>query len=331
MKLCINKKWMYTNLVVVALLYIAGQCAYIEGDVAHESVYVAGEEATFKMSGAWDVQEDRQNVRLILGYLVPKSWKAGETTKVTYVSNIDEGEMTMSLIPSDVLPKNGNGLTWPAALRAEFGFGPNVLDDMEWLVYQSDKVYSAINGEDLKFTATFKTVTGLQNMRVRLGFFLNHDDDGLGGSDHYTTYFTDCIEIIEGKGAVIDFCELQLYSVQPLTATPDDIITFSFQGDIEANELQGESAIYFNATAFTDKGNVYAIAASGEKNKMMKESTFGNSWSITFWPAGYFNVPDDEEITQIEYFFQNEDGSKKVMRVLEDASEVPFLYSFGCL
>lgn len=320
------------NLKPLAILvfFLLTQCLFLDS-VDYEPSVNAGDIATFTMNIRVEPLASSNDTRLVIGYLVPKSWNAAANTVATYTSNIDEGVKTMSLIPEGNLPNNGNGLTWQAGLKNKYGVGPNVLNDMEWIVYWSDQVYSVSNGEKLTAAVTLKTKTGPDNLRVKLGFFLNHTNDGMSSStDENKVMYTDCFEVVEGEGSVIDFCELHYNSAQPINATKDDILTIKFQGDIGANILDNADEVYLCATAYTDNGNSYTVCSPNNKTKMLKENEFGHTYSLTFWPAGYFGIPESESIVRIDYSFQNEDGTLVLQETAEDETESPFLYEFIC-
>ena len=327
MKIEFTRKGKLMRLTAYLMLFLlAWSCVFLD-DIEYPETATAGETATFSMNVRIEPAEDASNARLVVGYLVPKSWDAANNTTVTYTSNVDEGVQTSSLIPEGNLPKNGNGLTWQEGIKEQFGFGPNVLNDMEWVVFWTDKVYNVSNGEKINAKFKLETKLGTENLRVKLGFFINDTGDGLSGdTKRAKALFSDCIEVTGGDGAVTDFCELHLNSAQPVTATKDDILTFKFQGDVSENALNGASEIFFCATAYTDNGNSYTVCDLGPSSKMRKESDFGNTYSITFWPGGYFNIPAGESITRIEYSFKNKDGSIEVI----DNNASLFQYFFKC-
>ena len=322
-------KWSYTNILLVLVAFLLVMCLDIDS-IEYPETVVANEEATFRMKVIVDAAENSNDVRLVIGYLVPKSWNAKANTHVSYTSNVDEGVLTMSLVPETNLPKNGGGVTWSQGIKAKYGFGPNVLDDMEWVAYWSDKVYNVANGEDIIGNIELKTLVAAGNLKVKLGFFVNHTNDGLGGADHYEAEFSDCITVINGVGDVIDFCELHFNSVQPLTATEDDIITLRYQGDVGENALDGIDDIYLCSTAITDQGNVYTVCDKEPASKMKKESTFGRTFSLTVWPVGYYGIQQGEKIQRIEYSFSNSDGTIVVQQTEEGMPDSPYLYSFKC-
>ena len=319
---------------VTILLLIMTCCIYLDS-VDYEPSVKAGDVATFKMNVRVEPGENSASggERLVIGYLVPKSWNAASNTQVNYTSSIDEGTKTMTLMPADAQPKNMPGRTWSAALRERFSFGPNVLDDMEWVVYQTNDVYNVANGEKIKVAVTLKTKTSMDNMRVKLGFFVNNSGDGLSNDQNrHKVMYTDCIDVIDGEGPVIDFCELHINSVQPLYADKNDILTFKYQGDLFENILDQAGEIYFCATAFTDNGHSYEVCSSQEKSKMIKENELARTFTITLWPAGHFGIPANENITKILYSFTNEDGSLVLQQVVDDEThtEVPFEFEFIC-
>nr|WP_321412227.1 DUF4961 domain-containing protein [uncultured Carboxylicivirga sp.] len=308
-------------------------CCINLDSIDYEPTVIAGEEAVFILNCRIEPNQDSDEggERLMMGFLVPKSWNAAENTTVTYTSSIDEITKTMSLIPDDVQPKNMQGRTWPEALKEKWGVGTNVIDDMEWIAYQTDDIYNVRNGEKIPVTITVKTIAGSENLKFKPNFMINNSGDGLSKEENrWDIIELDCFEVIEGEGAVIDYCELHINNAQPIYCTKDDIVTIRYQGDILENVLDDYDEIYLCATAVTDNGNTYEFCDVSDKTKMRREHEFGRTFSLTFWPAGYFDIPDGESIVKILYSFKNEDGSVELQEVLEDETEVPFEYIFMC-
>jgi hypothetical protein len=104
--------------------------------------------------------------------------------------------------------------------------------------------------------------------------------------------------------------------VVPSNATKNDILTIKFQGDIAANNLDGIDEIYLIAKAMTNSGNEYAVNEKSAKTRMVRES--GKTYSLTFWAADYFGIPENEEILRLEYYFTNLDGSLSVMQTYDN-------------
>jgi hypothetical protein len=306
-----------TCLLLITLALFS--CIYFDKDnpIVYESTLKAGENATFIVNMYIESAEDHPSDALIFSFLVPKSWNARENTTVTYTDTYQEGTVKkMSLVPLEVSPKNRQGMTWDEALKAQFGVESNVLDDMEWITFQSE-VYDVHNGDNQKAQITIVTKAGPDNLRFKFGYFINHSDDGLGdtGGDHWKHAETDCIEVVDGEGELIDFCELHFNTIMPNSATKDDILTVKFQGEIGENDLDGVDEIYLVSKAVTYSGREYAVTERSAKNRMINES--GKTFSLTFWAADYFGIPENEEILRIEYYFTNADGSKSVMQTYE--------------
>jgi hypothetical protein len=326
----LQKKWAAGNALIIAVGLFMMTCIFLDS-VEYPSTAKAGETVTFKLNVRVEPGENKENVRLVIGFLAPKSWKAAQNTTVTYTSNIDEGVQRMSLIPKGTIAKNGFGLEYPAAIRARHGIGDNVIDDLEWVAYWQDLSYTVANNEKLNGVVSIKTKVGPDNMRVKLGFFVNHSEDGVSDDDqHWELYFTDCFEVTDGiGGAPIDFCEMHLNAAAPSQATKDDILTFKYQGEVSPNALSDVDEIYLCAKAFTENGNVYEVCDHDTKTLMRKEGQFGKTYGISFWPADFFGIPEEEVISRIEYTFTNEDGTLEVMDE-KDGNTMPFKYSFIC-
>ena len=333
MKYKYNKKRIWKQIIPVSivslLLFIS--CVFLDS-VDYEPTVKAGEKTTFTMKVHFEPAKSVSDDRLVIAFLVPKVWNASRNTTITYTSTLYPGSVrTMSLIPSGTLPASANGLTWEEALRKNFGFGPNVLDDMEWIVYWSDDLESVSLREN--FSAVIKIVTRVssENMKVKLGFFINHTGDGFSTDDkNWKVSYTDCFQVVDGDGIVMDFCEPHFNMFQPSNVTKNDIATIKFQGGIAANALDGEDNVYLCATAYSNTGKAYTVADLSDKSKMTKDSHNNKTFILTLWLADYFKIPDEESIARIEYYFSNKDGSKIVNETKTDGSTSLFITPCIC-
>jgi hypothetical protein len=329
MKQTFSGKWMPGNIVIVIVALLVMTCVYLD-DVEMDESVKAGAVTVFTMKVRIEPAESSDGDRMVIAFLAPKSWNAAANTTVTYTSGTYEtGVQTMSLIPAGTVPKNNPSQTWPAAIRNRFGFGENVLDDMEWIVYQTDKTYDMRLDVDVSPIVSIAVKAGPQNLSFKPTFFVNNTNDGLSGDDkRFKIFKGDCFVVTDGEGDLIDFCELHFNAAQPLTATKDDFITLTFQGDVGTNDLVNEDAIYLCATAYTDKGSVLEVCGAEAKNLMKKQFQFGNAYTLTIWPGGYFNVPAGESIERFDYSFQNADGS--VTKPTSDEESPVYTYKFNC-
>lgn len=319
--------------VVAVCIAVFASCVYLDsidvkqpqGDGTMAAKINAGEIATFVMNGHIEVAGDQVQYddRLIFAILVPKAWKLLENNpQVTYRTTVLETwetVSTMSPIPDTQSPKNMQGYTWPDALMERFGVGTNVLNDMEWVAFKSDKGYHLNNGDKPYFEVTVKCYVGMQNLRARLGFFINRDDDGLSQDDRYfKASFSDPFTVENGTGTYIDFCTYHYNAVEPLESNQNDFITFSFIGSAHINDLSATGEVYFNAVAHTDAGNTYEVMARDASTLMKRENSYSSTYKKTIWPAGYFGIPEGETITKIEYQFVNADGTIVINKTADD-------------
>ena len=328
-------KRIYKLLLIAAVAFVAVfvSCIYLDSvdvkqaqaDGTMAAKIDAGQIATFTCKGHIEVAGDQSQYddRLIFAILVPKAWKLLENKPVvTYRTTVVEAwetVSTMSPIPESTHPKNMQGFTWPEALMERFGVGTNVLNDMEWVAFKSDKGYHLNNGDKPYFEVTVKCYVGMQNLRARLGFFINRDDDGLSTDDrYYKASFSDPFTVENGTGSYIDFCSFHYNAVEPLESNQDDFITFSFIGSAYPNDLSATGEVYFNAVAHTDNGNTYSVAVRDESTLMKRENSFGSTYKKTIWPAGFFGIGEGEIITLIEYQFVNADGTIIINKTADD-------------
>ncbi|MBT1685590.1 DUF4961 domain-containing protein [Dawidia soli] len=326
----LSRKWFVGNVVVIVLGIFAITCVFIN-EVEYAPSVDAGQIAEFKLTVFLDVAEARNDARLVVGFLAPRSWNAAQNITATYTDSEESGVQTMSIIPAGTSPSQAPGQSWPAAIRGRVGIGENVLDDMEWITFWTDKTYSVNNGQDIYVYVTIRAKAGPENLKFKPTFFVNETADGMTtNQDFYKVYKGDCFAVTNGTGDVIDFCELHFNSVQPLTATEDDFITIGFQGDVDTNDLveAGVDKIFLSSTAYVrGSGRQIEVRDNTAAQQMKKQFQYGNSYAITVWPARYYNLAEGEELERIEYSFTNEDGS---IEVVDEAVGTDFVYTFKC-
>lgn len=338
--------------VVVVILVLIG-CVFIDSvsilQVQEDGTEAArakvNTEATFTIKGSITCQEDHKDVRFVVSFLAPKSWNVRQNGTVTYVTTLhtDQDEvLPMRVIPESSLPKNGGGRTWGEALIQDYGVGPNVLNDMEWVSFETVDKWEIYNGDKPQYTIYIKTNVGDQNLKAYLGFFVNHTDDGISTSaDHKKIKFSDeYFEVYGGVGQIIDFANEHFNKAQPLASLQDDFVTFSFNGGVYANNLTSEDEVYFEAQAYDANDVLIAdISEKTAKTLMVRESQYNEVRNLTFWPAQFFNVAEGVTISYIKYVFTNRDGSILITQSDDDAvvNEVPndglnrpFVFEFLC-
>ena len=194
--------------------------------------------------------------------------------------------------------------------------------------------------ETLAFCARFQLL-GAKNLRFKPSFFINSTDDNFSTSaDAKKCEEAGCFEVVEGEGLVTDFCSEHFNKTTPLTALQNDFVTFSFIGGMDdENALVKADKIYFEGTAVASDGHRYTVNEKSDKTLMKRENQYTKTYNITFWPEGFFNVPEGTELVSIEYAFTNADGSISVTQSDDDfvmlniplpPQKEPFIYTFYC-
>ena len=354
-----NKKWIIRLIPFLLFFIFLVACKFTfknddeaRAELNKVSSVNAGEEVTFNLTVVTENIDEYDNERFIIAVYAPKTWDHAKNTKVTFTCEKVWGSevKNMSLIPDGTSPKNQNGLTWDQALRKETKDDPNIEGaDMQWVAFISDDGAAVSNGfnPEIKVQVTMKT--GPLNMRCKLGFFVNNNNDGLGSDDQYYGWiYTDCFEVVNGEGDIVDYCELHYNTAIPGSSTQNDILTFKFNGGIDddphkLNDLVNETEIYYNATAYTTDGLTYT-----KKVRMTKENEFGKTHALTFWAESFFEIDRSKTLQKIEYYFSNKDGSKFVdlyddkkkeadkagrigpLGIEGDRPVEPFVYTFSC-
>ena len=337
---------------VVAIPLIVWACSFTinnifleqeDPDTGEQVMYArVGEEVTFKFDGVIATEGEWSGEAFIVAILAPTSLNLAENATVTFTEDLFAGadvQNNMTVIPDNSSPKNQAGLTWDQALKNKYGVMSNVLNDMEWVAFQSTRTDYGENGKTINFTVTVKFNAGTKNLRFKPAFFVNHSSDGLStDAQHFTCKEGECFEILGAEGATTDYCVYHYFSTTPLQALQNDFVTFTFQGDINTNELSDCNEIYWEATAYTDANPTTGY--KGEKTLMKQQDGGLARYNVTIWPAGFFGIPKDETITRIDYVFTNADGTKKVTlsddnrdndgEEVPEGEETPFSYYFTC-
>lgn len=267
---------------------------------------------------------------LIFGFLVPKGWKAAQNTAISYTSPLGNG--TMNLIPDGTVAKNGGGLTWPAYMKKTFQNGGNLIDDMEWVAYQSDKAYPHSGGNALSGDLHIKIKVGADgnSTLVKLGYVITDTGNGFtsdGNGTYYSELITPCFEVTGGTGDLVDFCNPQLTTINPPKSLDNDIITLTFDGTVSDTRLNNVTETYLCATAYTSDGKTINICEQTDKTKMTQIAPNSRRFQVTLWPKSFFGVTGTQTITRIEYFITDKTGAVKVGY---GNTLAPFTYTFRC-
>jgi len=316
------------GLMIAIVLLVVVRCVYLESVEQPASVR-AGETVNTTLRAYIQAAEDRTNVRFVIGVLVPRSWRAAENTEMHYTSNFGDGELVQ--IPANVrAPNSGNTLAWSDALMNKFGIGPNLVDDMEWIVFWTREQYTIRNGDRPEITTHISIKSGTQNMKFKFGYFIASSEDGLndflgGPGALYKTQFTDCFDVTDGEGDLLDFCNPPQTVVDPYRSTDNDILTITFDRDILPGPLGEDIFLCANAT-LTD-GREISRCGTSEEYRLEPVSGASGQYEISLWPRQFFELAPGEVIERLAYHFTDAYGQ---IRVGYANTEEPFVYTFHC-
>ncbi len=323
-KKTIRYKIYFALFILFAGLVIAA-CVPTITILNQQSGVVPGDTAHMEINLQWAVINLDHTQRQIVGICVPKSWNAAQTTTMIYKSDVGDGNMV--LIP-DGITDPATGLSYPAAFTKKFGIGPNYINDMEWVAFWSDVALNGANGTTINGQIYINIKTSTDNLNFKPGFAMCEDGDGLSdnNSGYYTSLFGDCMQVATADADNIqDFCNPQIGTFDPASATDNDIITITYNGSLDASALKNETDIYFCAKGYTTDGAVIDICQQTDATKLIPSGL--QQWRIDFWPKKLFNLQTGQSLSRIEYYFTNKDGSLKTGY---GNTADPFKYTFKC-
>jgi len=318
-----DQKVYFMIFAVLAALIMAA-CVSTITNINQPASVNAGDVAHIVLDIQWKETNGTNTDKQVIGICVPRSWNASQNTTMSMTGDVGGG--TMSLIP-DGATEPSSGLSWKAAFTKKFGIGPNVIDDMEWVVFWTDQKYTVGNQVLVNGVITINIKTGTDNLQFKPGYAMCEDADGLSdaNSGYYTKAFGSCLQVTNGDGDIEDFCNPQIGIGDPSSSTDNDLITIKYDGNLDASPLSTMGDIYFCGKAYTSDGSTIDVCSQSPVSKMT--STGSKKWRIDLWPRRYFNVPPGKTLTRIEYFFTDQTGTTKTGYANTTS---PFVYSFKC-
>ncbi|WP_188315935.1 DUF4961 domain-containing protein [Chitinophaga agrisoli] len=325
--------WMLTALVILAIVF--SFCHIKITKVTIPATAVVGDVVPIKLDLDLSCNSDGSD-KLILGVLMPKGWKGTQNLTASYTGSKGNGNFVMT--PLSTLAPHGDGKNWPDYMRATFGIAGNLIDDMEWVVMQSDVPFSYANGDKITGSLNLQLKVGADNNPtiVKLAYVVANTtngftsdgnvDAGYGATaEYYNEYIGDCFTVTGGTGDLVDFCNPQLTTVSPPKSLDNDLVTLTFNSNVIKTDLTGSDAVYLCATGITNDGRTIIICEQTDKTIM--KPTSGGRYEITIWPRAFFGVNDSQTLTNMTYFITDKTGTKKIGY---GNTSAPFTYKFKC-
>lgn len=314
----------YFLAVMVLLGLVIAACVSTITNINQPSEINAGDTAKIILSIQWKETNFDHTDRQVIGICVPKSWDAANHTSMRVEGDV--GESGMSLVPSSAIEPMTK-LPYNEAFMKKFGIGPNLIEDMEWVVFWSDIKFTVPNQSLVNGKVYINIKTSTANLQFKPGYAMCEDKDGLSDefSGFYTSAFGTCMATVNGEGDLQDFCNPQIGIGEPSNALANDLITIRYDGNLDISALPGETNIYFCAKAYTTDGQILENCNKDE-DALLKPWAF-KKWRVDLWPFKYFGMQPGQELTKIEYYFTNESGTLKTG--FANTSD-PFIYNFKC-
>ncbi|MDB5002504.1 MAG: hypothetical protein JWQ34_729 [Mucilaginibacter sp.] len=334
-----KKLWL---LCAVVLLGISLSCCYlIINSVNQPASAVVGSTVSITVN-ATSHTNSSGTAHMIFGILAPKGWNLSKNAKVTYTSSKGNGNMT--LIPAAIINNHAGGLSWAAYMKSFFGLEGNLIDDMEWIPFQSDAIITYANGDLMTVAINIQiTNIGADNnpTLVKLAYviandvnaftFDGNDGDSSPTSEYYNEFTTPCFSLTGGTGDLVDFCNPQLTTIDPPKSLDNDIVTLTYNNNIVSTPLgtnAANPAVYICATATTSDGKTLNACTPGPKTMMTQTSAGSGVYQITFWPKALFGATTGQSIVSMTYYITNQAGT---IQVGYGNTAAAFTYKFKCL
>lgn len=316
-----NAWWKVTG-VLITLMIIVISCSISIDSVDQADSIDAGETLPVTLHVTLKTNDSRSNQKFMVALLVPKVWNARRNASISFTSAITSGNQKMSAIAPGAAAPQANGRDWPTYIKDVIGSGGNLLAGWEWVAFYSNAGYNVGSNETITITVNIKIKVSQDNLSFKMGYLVGNNSDGLSDAQYYASAFPGCFRVF-GEGDLIDFCNPQLSTVDPMSALENDIITLNFDGGIIDGQLSDASEVFLCLKGVTTNGDTLNICGQDSTTRL---TSFGaKKWRIDIWPKGRFKLTAGQHLESLVYYFTDRTGSIKV----GDETE-PFIYTFKC-
>lgn len=265
--------------------------------------------------------QSNQDTRLIFGVLAPKTWNVRENATITVSTEgrpenqHDEAELVDAPMhpvdPSATDPVTGQ--TWANAFQTLYGSCGNY-GLTEWVIFVTDDVYYVNWCENKTWYADLKILINTPETSDKF-FFANAfcgEKDGFmttSDGDRFSNALVSVVETVDGVGRN-DYTVPPLVSTTPLTFSYEDIFSINFVTKVgDANTpLYGVDKVYLQGVATLASGKEFKVTEKTDATLMKKTSDV--DFHKYIYPRQFFGVPDADEITMIEVWFEDATGTK---------------------
>jgi hypothetical protein len=323
-----NWIWKITGTAIV-LVIVA--CSITINNVSQPSTIAGGSTLTSTITAGINQVNATQTSALVVGILVPTQWNAANNTTMSYTSTATTGTQVMNLIPAGTVAPTGGGVSWQTDMLNTIGSAGNLINEYEWIAFESPTPYTVNNGNNITVTITVNIKLPQTNMLFNMAYVVCESSDGLNStayslssSTYYGTFFPPSLRIT-GPGTLEDFTHPQLSVINPGFATDNDIITLPFNSTAVQNPLTNASQVFLCATGYTTTGDSIKVCQQTSANQL--QSLGGGNFQTSIWPRGFFGLSATQSLDSIEYVFTDATGATIVGF---NGTTTPFSYTFGC-
>lgn len=275
---------------------------------------------------------------VIIAVLMPKGWNGAKNLTGTYVSTKGSGNLVA--VPTTTIAPNSNGLNWQTYLMNTFGTAGNLINDVEWVVLQTDQTVSFNNGDAITGAASLKLKVGADGnpTMVKLAYVVANTTNGLtsdtftdGGygatAEYWNESIGNCFSVTGGTGDLVDFCNPQLTTIDPPKSLDNDFVTLTYNNNVTPTTLAGKPAVYLCATATLSDGSTVTVCDQSAKTMLKQTAANSGLYQLTIWPRSYFGVTGTQTVVSLSYYITDSTGTLKVGY---GNTSAPFAYKFKC-
>lgn len=311
-----NRRYQFSQIFIILItIVIIGGCIDVVGIIQPTSIS-ANKDAHIQLNIRITPNKAYEKIHLIFAFLTPKDWDIPNNEKIFYTSNIGSGQFEKCT----GLPYLNKHISWEEILFNNYGVVDNVVSDMRWSVYRTDKAYKIQSSNTITGKIELRFHVGQNNCIVRPAFLIADDLNGLRGA---TLYPAKQMTVVNGLNPSVNYCKLQLVMVTPFKFTSSDQnLVITFNANATQNVLATAHVVYLHSIAF---GKDHGVVKRFELNNKSKMIPIGNnSWRLSLNPANYYGIAT-HDIAYISYSFCDETG-KTVLGAQN--SKLPFIYKF---
>jgi len=316
-----NRRIISIAAAIAAFAGLIVACTFTVESITLPETIKAGETVEFSANLSLTHVQSDQTSSLLVGVLVPKAWNAAanmtatvSTTGRPSAQGPDIVNAPMHVVDaSEVEPQTK--LSWSSAFQSAYGSCGNY-GLLEWVVLKTDEQYVIGWSENYTWYAnvTVKMKAPASNDSHFLAVAFCGSTDGFGSDDNgnrYSNALTAQFNVTGGEGRN-DYTCPPTVSTTPLTFSYEDIFSINFVSKIgdKQNDLYGVEKVYLMAKCTLKSGKIASVSTKTKANLMKKTSDI--DYHKYIYPRSFFGITENDEIVDMQVWFEDESGSKKV-------------------